>query len=493
MRAPKAKSLKNYQENELIALLELEEMERCRNSLLGFTLWTKDDYIPNWHHRVLCHKLDAFARGEIKRLMVFMPPRHGKSELVSRRLPAYLLGRNPDLQIIGASYSDALATRMNRDIQRIIEHPYYAALFPGTRLNSSNVRTAVQGIALKNSDMFEIVGRRGSYVSAGVCSGISGMGMNVGIIDDPIKDQADADSPTKRQSIEEWYNSTFYTRLEKDAQILLTVTRWHEDDLAGRLLKRARTDPDADQWEVVNYPAIRENDRDITDPRAIGEVLWPDKYDLRRLNKVRATVGSRVWNALYQQHPSALEGNIVKRPWIRRYSVRPTKFDEGCITLDATFTKKATSDKVAIQAWGRIGSGKYIVDQTFGRMGITETIDNFCKMIQRWPYFTARVVENKANGPAIEELLRKNISGLILWEPQGDKVARVNACAPQFEAGNVYFPADELAAWADPLIDNLCTFPNAEDDDRVDATTMALLRLERSVSSGVGSIRVIVS
>lgn len=240
-----------------IPTLDEVRAERARRGMLAFTTYTMPDYEVNWHHRVVCEALDDLFAGTITRLMISMPPRHGKSELVSRRFPAYILGRDPDAQVIAVSYSADLASMMNRDVQRIMDSPEYQRVFPGTKLGSSNIRSLAGG-TLRNSDIFEVVGRRGRYRSAGVGGGITGMGMQYGIIDDPIKNREEADSPTMREKVWDWYTSTFYTRLEKNARVLVTCTRWHEDDLSGRLLRLQEEDPEADQWVEIRLPAIAE-------------------------------------------------------------------------------------------------------------------------------------------------------------------------------------------------------------------------------------------
>lgn len=477
-------------EIELLDLLEQDAAHDARGGILAFTLATKPDYDVNWHHRLLCEYLDKFARGEIKRLIVSMPPRHGKSEQVSRRLPAYIFGINPDAQIISASYGADLASRMNRDVQRIMETPDYHRIFEGTRLNDKNIRTVGQGSYLKNSDIFEIVGHRGVYRSAGVGGAITGMGADFAIIDDPIKNQEEADSPVYREKVWEWYTSTLYTRLEKEGSVLLTMTRWHEDDLAGRLIEQAKKDPEADQWVVLELPAIKDHDKNPLDPRAMGEALWPSKYSIARLNKIQRQ-GSRVWNALYQQRPSAAAGNIIKRGHFRFYDTLPTNLQEIIISVDATFTGKSTSDYVAMQVWGRDRANKYLIDQVYAQLGITDTIKELLKLAHKYPRAALKLIENKANGPAIEDLLKGEISGIVLWEPRGDKVARVNAVAPQYEGGNVYYPNPALNPWVADLVEEVVTFPNAVHDDRTDAMTMALLRLEDASSHEVGTIRII--
>ena len=188
-----SRKLSAYQERSMIALIEHELKEEAKNSLLAFTCYTMPEYEINWHHHIMCQYLDDFANGKINRLMVFMPPRHGKSELVSRRLPAFLLGRDPNLQIITASYSDSLASLMNRDVQRIIETPAYAHLFPDTKLGA----IADRGVrAIRSSSMFEVIGKKGRYKSAGIGTGITGMGADIAIIDDPVKDQSESDYKT---------------------------------------------------------------------------------------------------------------------------------------------------------------------------------------------------------------------------------------------------------------------------------------------------------
>lgn len=210
-----------------IAALELLRRREARRGVLSFTQYTKPDYETNWHHEVLCDHLDKFVSGEIRRLMVFMPQRQGKSELVSRRLPAYVFGRFPRASVMGCSYAADLSSRMNRDVQRIIDSPEYLKVFPGTRLYGKSVRSTSEGSYLRNSDIFEIVDYLGVYRSAGVGGGITGMGFDYGIIDDPVKDPKDAESEVVRESLWEWYTGAFWTRQAPNARILLTMTRWH--------------------------------------------------------------------------------------------------------------------------------------------------------------------------------------------------------------------------------------------------------------------------
>lgn len=451
--------------------------DRARKGLLAFTLFTKNDYEVNWHHAKLCEKLDKFARGEIKRLIVSMPPRHGKSELVSRRLPAFIFGVNPNAQIIATSYGSELATRMNRDVQRIMTMPHYQRLFPKTKLNETKVRTTAEGGALRNADMFEIVGHGGVYRASGVGGAITGMGANFAIIDDPIKNQEEADSITYREKVWDWYTSTLFTRLEKSGSVLLTMTRWHEDDLAGRLLKLAKSDPEADQWEVFEFPALKETENNPEDPRPVGEALWPEKYNVQRLAQIKATAGTRVWNALYQQRPSALEGGIIRRSWIKFYKELPGRLDDCIQSWDMAFKETKKSDFVVGHVWARAGANKYLIAETRDRMDIVATISAVLMLTARFPKSFAKLVEGKANGPAVIQLLKDKVPGLIEVEPEGSKESRLSAVAPEFEAGNIYLPDPGIAPWIHDYVEELVNFPNATHDDRVDATSQALLRL----------------
>lgn len=458
--------------------IDEERARRAQNSLLNFTLFTNPIYQANWHHINLMNALDRMARGKLKRLMVFMPPRHGKSEIVSRRYPAYMLGRNPNLEIIGTSYSASLASSMNRDVQRIIDSPEYGKIFPETTLAGKNVRSSAHGSYLRNSDEFEIVGYRGSYKSAGIGGGITGSGADIAIIDDPVKNRAEAESKTYRDKVYDWFASTLYTRLEKDASILITLTRWHEDDLAGRLLKLAENDPNAEQWEIISYPAIFDSKSpniDPTDPRKDGEALWPDKYDERALNIMKTTVGSYEWSALYEQRPTPSSGGIVKREWFLYYVHAPKKFDEIIQSWDLTFKDSNSSDYVVGQVWGRVGADKYLLDQVRGRFSFTQTIRMIKSLSAKWPRARAKYIEDKANGPAVISTLRSQVSGLIPVDPEGSKEARAYAVSPQIEAGNVYLP--ENAPWVHDFIEEWVAFPNGLHDDQVDTTTQALMKL----------------
>lgn len=397
--------------------------ELSRRNLMPFTQHTFPGYQASWHHNLLASYLDDFVFGDLNRLMVFMPPRYGKSELVSRRLPAFIYGNDPHAQIISASYGSDLASRMNRDVQRIIDSETYHELFPSVGLNNSNVRTIATGSYLRNSDIFEIVGYGGVYKSSGVGGAITGMGMTYGIIDDPIKNRKDAESPTIREAIWDWYVSTFYTRLEKGGKILITLTRWHEDDLAGRLLDKQKKDSKADRWTVLNLPAMAEEPMHPQDPRSDGEALWPDKYPLKELIKIKATVGSYEWNAMHQQRPSAADGNLFKRHNFRYF----TK-ENGIYTLEQKDGKKK-----------RFNSHECYVFQTCDPAGSTKSTADYFVMgtwalTPHHELLLLNIYRDRLEGPDQPQLFR---DAYYRWQPILQGVEPANMGLPYFKRYSV--------------------------------------------------------
>lgn len=458
-----------------------KQMAIARMHFRRFVRVTMPAYRMGWVHRVICDELQDFLQAvkerRSPRLMLAMPPRHGKSELASRRFPAFVLGRFPDMSIIGASYSADLASRMNRDVQRIMETAEYRELFPDTTLWGKGIRTVASGAYLRNSDIFEIVGYKGGYRSAGVGGGITGMGCDIAIVDDPFKSRAEADSPTVRRNVWEWFTSTLYTRLSPGGGIILINTRWHCDDLSGRLLEAARKD-EGDDWRVVNFPAIAEVDEEH---RKAGEALHPERYPLAQLLAIKKAIGTRDWEALYQQHPTPDGGNIFKKEWLRFYTPAdlPDRFDQMLLSWDMSFKDGDDTDYVVGQVWGRKGADRFLLDQVRARMGFTDTLAAFRELAAKWPKATRKLVEDKANGPAVIDSLNHAIPGIIPVNPDGSKTARAYAVTTVFESGNVYIPAPASCAWAGDYIAELTQFPGATHDDQVDATTQALRDMER--------------
>jgi len=276
---------------ESLKALDPKEVKKelARRHLIDFIKYTKPDYFVNWHHRVICEYYERWAFGDIDRLMLFMPPQNGKTEIVSRRGPAWIFGKNPDAKFISCSYGASLASSINRDVQRVIDSDAYREVFSETILSGKSVRTVTAGSSyLRNTEVFEIVDHTGRYYCAGRGGGISGHPMTHGNIDDILKGREEAESKSVLDKTWEWFNGDFYSRQGKNAKILITATRWNEEDLPGKLLKLAKEDSNAPQWTVLNFPAIAEDPIPEYDPRKAGEPLWPDKYPLSHLLQVRA-------------------------------------------------------------------------------------------------------------------------------------------------------------------------------------------------------------
>jgi predicted phage terminase large subunit-like protein len=450
------------------------ELVNARRNLLDFTLYTYPGYRVNWHHELLCSYLDRFANGEIKRLIVAMPPRHGKSELVSIRLPAFIFGRDPDAHFIGASYGADLARHFNRDVQRVIDSPAYRQVFPETRLFDSNVRTTAQGTWLRNSDNFEIVGHKGMYKCAGVGGGLTGFGFKYGSIDDPFKDAAEANSQTIRQNKWEWYTDVFYTRQAPDAGILVTMTRWNMDDTVGRL-KEAMQQIDGEQWEVLELPAIMEDvaNKHPQDPRELGEPLWADRFNLDFLEKAKAQ-NSYSFSALYQQKPIP-HGDALFNPDLIDVIDYLPECTETVRFYDLAVTAKKHSD--------------YTVGL---KMGITKTeeliILDVYRVQKTMPDVEIAIAQNaaidgkptrirleaeKAGIVQLDYLLqRADLRGYTLDKkaPEGDKYTRAQPFASRVNAGKVKMVR---GAWNRAYLDELAVFPMGAHDDQVDASSGA--------------------
>lgn len=421
---------------------------------------------PSKHLDLLCEKLEQVSKGNIKRLIVTMPPRHSKSECCSKKFPVWHLGRNPNDEIILASYSIDLSRSFSRIARDTLEANQKVF---GVKLDPNH----------STAESWGLQGKRGGLVAAGVGGSITGKGARIAIIDDPIKNAEEANSQVIRDKIWEWYQSTLYTRLTPDGRIIVVMTRWHEDDLVGRLLQKeqheiAEGSHVEDRWEVVNLPAIAE-DGDILG-RSPGEALWADYgFNLERLEQIRRDVGSYVFNALYQQRPSAAEGSMFKRTWWRFYDIAPSTFDDVLQSWDMSFKGSDGSDFVVGQVWGRIGANKYLLDQVRKRMDITETLDHIKRITIKYPQARLKLIEDKANGSAVISLLKNTIPGMIPINPDKSKIARASAIIPDVEAGNIYLPRN--VGWISEFLDECNAFPRGAHDDQVDAMTQAITRM----------------
>lgn len=395
--------------------------------------------------------------------MVFMPPRHGKSEFISRYSTAWILGKFPDTRIILTSYEADFAATWGRKSRDLLEE-HGPSLF-GIKVSSKS----------SAANRWDIEGHEGGMVTAGVNGPITGKGADIGIIDDPVKNDQEAMSETYQERTWEWYKSTFRTRLQKDGAIILIMTRWHENDLAGKLL--TAQEEDGEKWEVVSLPALAE-ENDLLG-REYGQPLCPELFTRNALGSIKKAVGSFWWAALYQQRPSPAEGGILKRYWWQYYRQAPERFDEIIQSWDMAFKDLNTSDYVVGQVWGRKGADKYLLDQVRDRMDFPTTVQAVRSLSAKWPQARAKLVEDKANGPAVIAMLKNKIPGLIAVNPEGGKIVRAQAVSPDIEARNVYLPDPSIAPWVHDFVEECAAFPNGAHDDQVDAMSQALHRLTK--------------
>lgn len=457
------------------ALLELAR-RKARRSLRNFILYTFKDFEMGWFHEEVCNTLDQFMQDVIAkkspRVIITAPPRHGKSQVVSRDFPAYFLGRNPDKSVIACSYGDELAKRMNRDVQRIMDSEAYQQLFEVYLAGrAASEITGDYSAYSRTTGLLEIVAHAGSYRSTGVGGGITGQGCDVLIIDDPIKDKEEAYSEAIRDKIYDWYTSTARTRVSPGGGIIVMCTRWHLDDLVGRLLQAGQDNPNASPWRVINYPAIAERDEPH---RKLGEALHPARYTLAMLEEIRAEVGERDWASMFQQRPMPAGGGTFKLDWIQYYETLPPYWDKIVLSWDMAFKDNKDNDFVVGACWGRYGSSIYLVDQIRGRWDFVTTKRMFIDFANKHSKVIRKLIEDKANGPSIISSLKDSIPGIIAINPKESKESRASAVATTWEAHNVYIPSPRIAPWVGTFVDELVTFPACAHDDQVDAMSQAI-------------------
>ena len=447
----------------------LEKHDKVQGSLLEYAKFQMPEYQTPAHIKLLAHKLEEVERGNIKRLAIFMPPRHGKSQLTSQFFPAWYLGRNPSKFVIATTYAQDLADDFGRSVRNQIQDEDYNRIFNDCTLSkdSSSVRR------------FHTTGS-GVYYAVGAGGAITGRGAHLLLIDDPIKGREDADSDAMRSNLIDWYRSTAYSRLMPGGSIILIQTRWHEDDLAGWILRETSHEP----WEVIELPAVLDEKASKILKRPKGQALWPEAYDKKRLEEIKKTAGSREWNSLYMQRPSAEEGNILKRYWWKEWTEdNPPECNYILQSWDTAYTVKSTSDYSAVTTWG-----------IFEHNGIQNAILLSARR-ERWEFPELKseaiklynefkpdvvLIEAKASGwSLIQELQRAGIPITPFNPKRADKKTRAHSVTPLFESGRVWYPSSKY--WAEDVINQCAQFPSSNYDDLVDSTTQALMRLRQGL------------
>lgn len=431
---------------------------------------------PVSFHKHYYNALTKFADGKIKKMMVFVPPQHGKSEGSTRRLPAFVLGKNPDKKIAVVSYSAPKARKFNREIQRVIDTPEYHEIFPETTLNASNV-TTIAGSWLRNADECEIVGHRGGFKTVGVGGPLTGDPVDMLIMDDIYKDAKSAWSSTVRESIEDWYDTVAETRLHNDSQQLIVFTRWHENDLAGRLLQQQGVyDPvtNPNGWVVVVYQAIKVGAPTEYDPRQEGEALWPERHNLEKLEAIRSR-NNHVFQSLYQQDPKPLEGLMYESKF-KEYDIIP--FSAKAKRKAYIDTADEGDDFLCAIFYVETDIGNFVVDILYTQKPMEFTETKTAEMLAK--HKTEKAIIESNNGGrgfsrAVERISREmgNNKTRFHWFHQGDNKA-VRIFTRSAEVQNLlHFPIGWERMWPeyyDAMTKYMKVGKNAH-DDAPDATT----------------------
>lgn len=416
-------------------------------------------YVFGAHHKAIIRALTRVERGECKRLIISMPPRHGKSMLVSEFFPAWYLGRNPSKSIITSSYGAELAEDFGRKVRNQLLGPEWQATFPLSHLDPFS----------KSSSRFNLM-EGGAYYAVGVGGATTGRGAHVFLIDDPVKDREQAESETIRRKVKDWYRSTAYTRLMENGAVIIVMTRWHEDDLAGWCLD----EQEHEGWELLSLPAIAEDNDALG--RAKGEALWPERYPVERLEDIRQTVGPREWIALYQQRPAPDEGAYFKRDWIKTYESLPPHLnyygasdyavtaDGGDYTVHVVFGVD-TQDNI------------YLVDLWRGQTDALEWVEAWLQLVKLYrPQIWAE--EAGVILKSLDPIIRKRVDEERLYctyrqqfSSATDKPTRARSLQARMQMGKVYFPSNRVP-WVADLMAEMLTFPAGKHDDQVDALAL---------------------
>ena len=428
----------------------------AQNNFIKFVKQVWPEFVEGPHHIKIAEKFQDLAEGRINRLIVNMPPRHTKSEFASFLFPAWMMGRDPRLKIIQTTHTAELSYRFGRKVRNLMEENSFQDIFDDIKLSQDS----------KAAGRWE-TNKGGEYFAAGVGGAITGRGADLLIIDDPHSEQ-DALSESALENAYEWYTSGPRQRLQPGGKIVIVMTRWSTKDLTGQLMK-AQSDVKADQWDVIEFPAILED-----------KPIWPQYWKLEELESVKASLSLAKWNAQWQQNPTSEEGSIIKREWWNIWD-RPSlpNLQHVIQSYDTAFSKKETADFSAITTWGVFLHNEttpniILLDVKKGRWDFPELKRISMQEYNYWEPETV-IIEQKASGtPLTHELRRVGIPVVNFTPSKGnDKHVRVNSVSPLFEAGQVWAPDEK---WAEELIEECAAFPYGDHDDLVDSTTQALMR-----------------
>ena len=443
-------------------LLELDRIERCKESYLYFVTQMWPGFISGKHHAIMAEAFERVAAGTLKRLIINMPPRHTKSEFASYLLPSWFLGKFPEKKIIQTSHTAELAVGFGRKVRNLVQSEAYSKVFD-TKLSSDS-----KAAGRWNTD------KGGDYFAIGVGGAVTGKGADLLIIDDPHSEQeAKQGNPAVYDGVYEWYTSGPRQRLQPGGSIIIVMTRWSKKDLTGQILKSSQKEG-VNDWEVIEFPAILPS----------GTPLWPAFWKKEELEAIKAEIPVSKWEAQYQQNPTSEEGAIIKREMWKIWEGDNPPYCEFIIqSWDTAFEKNNRADYSACTTWGVFKhpdkNGDYkpniiVLDSFKRRMEFPELKTRAMEMWKEWNPDTLIVEKKAAGAPLIYELRKMGIP-LHEYTPSkgNDKVARVNAISDLFHSGVVWCPQTR---WADELMEEMAAFPNGDNDDLVDSTSQALIR-----------------
>ena len=442
-----------------IKLEEKRKESAIKNDFMSFVKYVWPDFIEGSHHKIMGEKFNRVSQGKLKRVIINMAPRHTKSEFSSYLLPSWMIGKNPKLKIIQATHTTELAVRFGRKAKHLIDSEEYQKIFP-TKLREDS----------KAAGRWE-TNEGGEYFAAGVGGSITGRGADLLIIDDPHSEQ-DALNVNALERTWEWYTSGPRQRLQPGGIIVVVMTRWNMKDLTGRLIN-AQKETKADQWEVIEFPAILPNKKPV----------WPEYWKLEELESVKASLAIGKWNAQYQQNPTAEEGSIIKREWWNLWEKDLPPLYHVIQSYDTAFLKKETADYSAITTWGVFyptedsGPNLILLDVVKDRFEFPELRRVALEQYNYWKPESV-IVEGKASGMPLTFELRKQGIPVINYTPSrgNDKHARVNAVAPLFESGQIWATDDKFT---EEVIEECAAFPYGDHDDLVDSMTQAVMRFRQ--------------
>ena len=450
---------KDYRKYYLM-LHEKKNKSEINNDFLKFVKSVWPDFVEGSHHKKIADQFNRLARGDINRLIINMPPRHTKSEFASFLLPAWMIGKNPKLKIIQTTHTAELAVRFGRKAKTLIDSEEYQKIFQ-TRLREDSQAAGRWETA-----------QGGEYFAAGVGGAITGRGADLLIIDDPHSEQ-DALNPEALERAYEWYTSGPRQRLQPGVKIVVVMTRWSVKDLTAQLIKSS-SETKADQWELIEFPAILPNEKPV----------WPEYWKLSELESVKASLSVQKWNAQWMQNPTAEEGSIIKREWWRVWD-KPyiPPLDHVIQSYDTAFLKKETADFSAITTWGvfRLNEDSepnlILLDAIKERLEFPELKRKALEQYTYWNPETV-IIEAKASGLPLTYELRKMGIPVVNFTPSkgNDKHARVNAVAPLFESGQIWAPDQKFA---EEVVEECAAFPYGDNDDLVDSMTQAVMRFRQ--------------